>query len=95
METFICLQKDNTEWQQHCYPVLKKKKDCGEWSTLAAIKARVQGCHLGTETRLIGKMRLGMKSRGQAASLGVTVKCRELMVAAAGTLLSSKTLCNA
>lgn len=66
----------------------KKKKDCGEWSTLAAIKARVQGCHLGTETRLIGKMRLGLKSRDQAASLGG-------MVAAAGTLLSSKTLCNA
>lgn len=42
----------------------KKKKDSGEWSTLAAqLKARVQGCHLGTRTRLMGKTRLGLKSR--------------------------------
>lgn len=58
---------------------LAKKKGCGEWSTSAAIKARVQGCHLGTGTRLMGKTRLVLKSRdrrqSQATSLKVTVKC--------------------
>lgn len=42
---------------------LTNRKDCGEWSTLVAIKAHVRGCCLGIETRFMGKTRLASKSR--------------------------------